>query len=157
MCGIFIFYIPMRREDIQKRGFIKRKLSLKVGWGSIWKPNLFLLKIRKFLPGGRGSESKCPYFLLNFKWFLERFFKGNHPLIFPKMFATSKPLYFGHFWVNFSTLSRNALDFQWYPLWLWFKIAKFGFWSSPNKCSDLLILGSWDGVKKAKKNYLFFS
>ena len=30
------------------------------------------------------------------------------------MFAISKALYLGPFWVNFSTLLRNALDFQWY-------------------------------------------
>ena len=69
------------------------------------------LKIRKFLPGGRGSESKCPYFLLNFKWFLERFFNENHPLIFPKNVCHLKTSFLGPFWVNLSTLLRNALDF----------------------------------------------
>ena len=68
----------------------------------------------------------------------------------------AKSLYLGPFWVNFSTLLRNALDFQWYPLWLWFKIAKFGFWNSPKKCSNFLILGRREGVKNSKKNSLIF-
>ena len=55
-----------------------------MGGGQFENPISLRLKIRKLLPGGMGSESKCTYFLLNFKWFLERFFKLNHPLIFPK-------------------------------------------------------------------------
>jgi len=107
-----------------------------------------------------GVRVKMSLFLLNFKWFLERFFKRKSSFNLPlKCLAPQnkvKSLYLGSFWFNFSTLLRNALDFTWYPLWLWFKIAKFGFWNSPKKCLDFLLLGRSEGVKKAKKNFLIF-
>ena len=49
---------------------------------------------------------------------------------------TSKnSLYLGPFWVNFNTLFEKCLG--WYSIWLWIKIAKFGFWNStswPRRC-----------------------
>ena len=59
--------------------------------------------------------------------FLKGIFKGNHPLIFPKNAPqnNAKSLYLEPFWVYFSTLLRNALDFQWYPMVL--EILKFGY------------------------------
>ena len=54
-----------------------RKFSLSVGGGQFENVIFLKLKIRKFLQGGRGSESKCPYFLTQFlvvswKFFLRK-------------------------------------------------------------------------------------
>ena len=45
------------------------------------------------------------------------FFKGIHSLIFPKNvwhLKTMQKVFLGPYRVNFSTLLRNALDFQWF-------------------------------------------
>jgi len=67
-----------------------------------------------------GVRVKMSLFLLNFKWFLQRFFKRKSSFNLPlKCLAPQnkvKSLYLGSFWFNFSTLLRNALDFTWYPL-----------------------------------------
>ena len=59
------FYDILLREAIKKKVSVKN-FTLKVGGGQFESLIFLKLKIRKFLPG-RGSESNCPYFLLNFK------------------------------------------------------------------------------------------
>ena len=39
---------------------------------------------------------------------------------------------------------------------LWFKIAKISFWNPSKKCSDVLIFGRREGVRKDTKMSLFF-
>ena len=51
---------------------------------------------------------------------------------------------------------RIALDFQWYPLWLRFEIAKIGFWKSPKNVQVSLLLGGGREVRKDTKMSLFF-
>ena len=65
------------------REAIKKSLNIKeIFLGGQFENQIFF-KL-KFLPGGRGSESKCRYFFQILSGFLKGFFKGNHPLIFPK-------------------------------------------------------------------------